>query len=167
MLEGLLTSIIIVLPAMVANSTALILGGSGPLISERYFGKNKTIRGYISAVFGAMLTSLFLYELTRHGILALPLNGPAVYIIIGFLQGNGAMFGDLLGSYIKRRNKILEGEELKIIDQIGFIVFAIIFTIPIYVFEMLDIVIILLLTYGLHKTTNLLAYNLHMKDRKN
>ncbi|MCX8166656.1 MAG: CDP-archaeol synthase [Candidatus Micrarchaeota archaeon] len=152
----ILRTFIAVLPAMVANATPVIFGG-GAKISIPLFGKNKTIRGFVSGVFAGLFTGVVLYFITQ-GIFF-----GKLWVMIGLLQGIGAMTGDLLGSYIKRRIKIKEGDEFFIVDQLGFMIFAIVFTNHIISLNVKQIIAVLIITFFLHKIMNVIAYLVKLK----
>ncbi|MEM3373055.1 MAG: CDP-archaeol synthase [Candidatus Anstonellales archaeon] len=143
---------------MIANASPVIYGG-GRKISKPLFGNNKTIRGFLAGVFAGLFTSILIYAI----------SGGIYYgenwFVIGFLQGFGAMLGDLVGSLIKRRLKISEGEEFFLIDQLGFIIVAILITNHLLNFNLKQIVFVLILTFFLHKSMNIVAYFTKLKKQ--
>jgi CDP-2,3-bis-(O-geranylgeranyl)-sn-glycerol synthase len=56
----------------------------------------------------------------------------ATTILFGFLLSLGALFGDLFGAFLKRRMGFAPGELLPVVDQIDFIIGAILFSIPLH-----------------------------------
>ncbi|MHA1723580.1 MAG: CDP-2,3-bis-(O-geranylgeranyl)-sn-glycerol synthase [Promethearchaeota archaeon] len=89
-----------------------------------------------------------------------------------FLCSYGAAIGDLLGSFLKRRFNIQSGEPFWIIDQLDFVVCALLFTIiPNLIFPSLfilpDVNIILfliILTPTVSILSNVVAYFLNLKN---
>ncbi|MEM3521527.1 MAG: CDP-2,3-bis-(O-geranylgeranyl)-sn-glycerol synthase [Candidatus Bathyarchaeia archaeon] len=151
-----------IIPAYIANSTPVIFGGKGTPIDfgkkfidgERIFGKNKTIRGFISGIaFGSiagLIVELIFFEVG--------------FTRIGLLISLGAMIGDLIGSFIKRRLKIPPGDPIFLLDQLDFIIGAIFFAIPFYELSLEVILLIILITLPIHILANLFAYFLKLKQ---
>jgi CDP-2,3-bis-(O-geranylgeranyl)-sn-glycerol synthase len=77
----------------------------------------------------------------------------------------GALMGDLIESFIKRRINREPGKSLPIADQIDFILGAFLFAIPVAAPSLLWAVIILLVTVPIHLLTNLGAALLNMKNK--
>ena len=142
------------LPAYVANTLPGILGHGRPLDlghnfldGRRILGNGVTVRGTAVGVAGGTIVGY--------------LQGD---VVLGFLMGAGAMAGDALGSFIKRRLGLERGEPAPLMDQLNFVVGGLVFasfvtTIP------LDVVIVLfVITPFGHRTVNWIGYKLHMKD---
>jgi len=151
-----------ILPAYVANATPVILGGGAPLDGGKklgdgrpIFGPGKTTRGFIAGVIAGSLM----------GGLEGVVEQSHTYIVLGFLLSLGALVGDLAGSFIKRRLNIPRGGSAPILDQIGFVVFAILFASPVMLPSGEVILVILALTPLIHFGTNLIAYKLGLKDK--
>ena len=85
-------------------------------------------------------------------------------VLIGFLLGFGAMLGDALGSFLKRRLGIGRGKPAPILDQLDFIIVAIILVSPIVEVNWIFIVIAIALTLIIHLIANTGAYILGLKD---
>jgi CDP-2,3-bis-(O-geranylgeranyl)-sn-glycerol synthase len=152
--------LLLVLPAYIANAIPVVLGGGksfDELLKARLFGKNKTIRGFVSGlVFGTLAAFAV--------AMALPASMVAPYIAFGFLSSLGTMAGDLLGSFIKRKSKIEEGKPF-FLDQVLFIILAMAFGYPVlgsyYTIELMAA--ILILTYVFHVLFNIIANRLGIK----
>ncbi|MCL5100897.1 MAG: CDP-2,3-bis-(O-geranylgeranyl)-sn-glycerol synthase [Candidatus Marsarchaeota archaeon] len=151
--------IIYILPAYVANGAPVIFGGGTPIDLNRKFkgrpilGKHKTIRGLIAGLLSGFLIagveSIFLHYM----------------LVIGILLSIGAMFGDIVGSFIKRRFEVREGNSVPLMDQYMFFVFALLFAFPLgNMPNLFGLVFIVLLTGLLHKTTNMIANRIHVKE---
>jgi CDP-2,3-bis-(O-geranylgeranyl)-sn-glycerol synthase len=76
----------------------------------------------------------------------------------------GALTGDAFGSFVKRRFSFERGKSLPGLDQLGFLVFAILFAYPLAKISLLQIVFLLILTPFLHIGTNAVAYLLKLKE---
>lgn len=156
----ILKLLIYILPAYVANATPVVLGGGPPidlgfhwLDKKRLYGDGKTIRGFIGGFLAGFLVgaieSIFLGE---------------IYLFSGLLLSFGTMFGDLLGSFIKRRLDIPRGQPMFILDQLFFLLVALIFTLPVYPLELIEIAALFVITGFLHVLFNVLANKLGLKS---
>lgn len=148
-----------IIPAYVANAMPVLFGGGHPIDfgrsffdGERIFGINKTMKGFLSGIlFGSFVS--FIEELLLMREL----------ILLGILASLGSLLGDLLGSFIKRRLKLDPGSSLPLIDQLDFILGALIITYPIYHFSNGMILLILLITPPIHIAGNSIAYLLKLR----
>ena len=83
---------------------------------------------------------------------------------IAILSTIGANFGDLLGSFIKRRLGHTSGKSFPIMDQYGFYLFALLFALPLgHLPTLYGLVFITVLTGILHLLTNVGAHRLKLK----
>jgi Putative integral membrane protein DUF46. len=87
----------------------------------------------------------------------------------GLLIVSGALVGDIVGSFVKRRLKIRQGDSLPVFDQIGFIVFAysfylLFFSPPLNIYPVDFIIYVSLITFFIHILTNLAAYKFGIKS---
>lgn len=147
----------------------MIFGGGTPIDfgkkffdNKPIFGKNKTWRGLLAGIACGTLAGLLVYLL----LLVIPILEPisiSLCIAIAFLESVGAHFGDLLGSFIKRRLNIRPGGPAPVLDQTLWIIFAIVFVSPVLYFPLIEIAILLLLSSFLHVGTNIIAYLLGLK----
>jgi len=112
------------LPAYAANIAASVFKIK-PLtkpISEKLFGSHKTYSGFVTGIFLALITAgiqsiLFQFYFFQQ---ISYLNYEANFLLIGFLLGFGALLGDLIKSFFKRRIGILPGEKWIPFDQIDY-----------------------------------------------
>ena len=147
-----------IFPAYCANAAPVIGGGGKPMDfgknffdGRRVFGTNKTFRGFffglaIGAAVGAIDCLLF-------GL-------PWAFAILTPL---GALLGDLTGAFIKRRLNIAPGGLLPVVDQIDFVVGALVFALPLAIVTWQLAVAVLLITPPIHLFTNFLAFKLKLK----
>ncbi|MEM3401783.1 MAG: CDP-2,3-bis-(O-geranylgeranyl)-sn-glycerol synthase [Candidatus Hadarchaeales archaeon] len=150
-----------ILPAYVANATPVVLGGGRPIDGGRkfidgrpIFGPGKTIRGFIAGLIAGSLVGLVQAIFDRPGMAT-----------AGFLLSLGALVGDLLGSFIKRRLGLPRGAAAPGLDQLGFLLVAIAFASPIVLPALETFVALLIITPILHLGTNYCGYLLKLKDR--
>jgi CDP-2,3-bis-(O-geranylgeranyl)-sn-glycerol synthase len=150
-----------ILPAYLANGGALAVGGGSPLDGgrvlfdgRRVLGDGVTIRGTIGGIAVGTATGAI------QGIAASDILGG---LLLGLLMGVGAMFGDSVGSFTKRRLGIGRGRPAPVLDQLGFLVFAIAFASLATEVSLTTVAILLVLTPTIHLCTNVLAYRIGMK----
>ncbi|HLD80989.1 MAG TPA: CDP-2,3-bis-(O-geranylgeranyl)-sn-glycerol synthase [archaeon] len=151
-------------PAYVANSSAVIVGGKFPLDfgknwvdHKRMLGSGKTVRGTFTGILLGWLAGLTASVIvTQHPI--------PEYEKVSLLIAVGAITGDAVKSFIKRRVGIEQGREWLLWDQLDFIVGSVVFASPYYLLPALETAILFVVTFALHKTTNLVAYLSRLKS---
>ncbi len=151
--------IIYIFPAYAANGAPILFGGGYPLdlkkklFGKRIFGDHKTIRGTISSIIAGIIIGLIEYPFFHY------------MLFIAILLTIGANVGDLFGSFIKRRIGMKSGKSFPIMDQYGFLLFALIFALPFGNYpQLLGIIFIIILTGIMHPLTNIGANKLKLKD---
>jgi CDP-2,3-bis-(O-geranylgeranyl)-sn-glycerol synthase len=150
----MLETIYIYLPAYIANATPVLLGGGSPIDGGRtwvddqpLFGDHKTVRGTFSGIIVGIAVGILQMQPLR-----------------GVLLSVGAIGGDIVISFIKRRIKLKPGAMFPIADQMGFIVFAVLLVSlvpPSPTWE--RAVAILIATLPIHYLTNVIAWALKLK----
>lgn len=160
-IELIVEALKFIFPAYCANAIPVITGGGYPIdFGKKFFdgkpilGKNKTFQGFFSGLIigttvGLVESAFFSYPL-----------------LFGLLLSLGALFGDLAGAFVKRRIGLAPGELLPVIDQIDFIIGAILFSFPLSL-QILSwelILTVLIVTPPIHLLTNFAAYKLGLKD---
>ncbi len=162
------------LPAYVPNPVAAATGGGRPIDGGSYFsdgrrifGDGKTYRGFIVGVSAGIVVGIFQIFLQACPAFSfLPVHTYLSVILFSF----GALLGDLLKSFFKRRLGKERGEKWMIADQYdlvaGAFLLAVIFdyswvvstiSVPVFVF-------ILILTPVLHRAMNIIGYIAGVKD---
>jgi CDP-2,3-bis-(O-geranylgeranyl)-sn-glycerol synthase len=150
-----------IFPAYCANAIPVITGGGLALdFGKKFFdgkpifGKNKTFRGFFSGL--AVGTAVGFVESAFF-------NYPMLF---GLFLSLGALFGDITAAFVKRRLGLSPGDLLPVVDQVNFIIGAILFSLPICLptlsWELL--VTVLIVTPPLHLLTNFAAYKLGLKS---
>ncbi len=152
-------------PMYFANSSAMLLGGKTPIdLGKNFFdgkpifGKGKTFRGLffgiaMGTIASFILSLIFPIETTLFGN----------YLFLGFLLSVGALIGDLIASFFKRRNKINQGEEILFLDQLDFVIGGMIFGSLIYTPEFYEIIFVGAITLIVHRASNFIAYKIKLK----
>jgi len=151
-----------ILPAYVANAAPVVLGGGRSLDGGRkmadgrpIFGEGKTIRGFVGGLFAGFLV----------GIIQFLLTCSIYYVPHAFAMSAGALVGDLFGSFIKRRANIPRGGVAPLLDQLGFLVFALLFVSPLVFPGWESVAVLVLITPPLHLATNFVGYKAGLKSR--
>lgn len=173
-----ITVLYFLLPAYISNSGGLIFGGKTPVDfgktdskGNRWIGDGVTWKGLIGGtILGTLVGAIQGY----YGADLLALYGQYIFtpipvsitdgIIIGFLLAFGALIGDAAGSFIKRRLGIGRGKPAPILDQIDFLVVALLFASIFVKFDLEFIIISIILTLFIHLIANTGAYLLGIKD---
>lgn len=173
-LIALLSALWIMLPAYVPNSAAALFGGGTPIDGgrthrdgRRVLGDGKTWRGFVLGVAtGVVVGLLQIWIRQTAGWEVLP----ALTVLVVILLATGALLGDLVKSYFKRRLGRERGAPWLIADQYDLVAgaFALVLifdyswfistiTLPI-------LVIILIITPILHKMVNVIGYRIRVKE---
>lgn len=177
-LIAFLTTLYFILPAHFANGGALAFGGGTPIDfgkcdskGNRWIGDGVTWRGLIAGTVIGIITGAIegylapmVIPLIAANLITPIITDVSSGIVIGFLLGFGAMLGDAIGSFIKRRLGIGRGKPVLFLDQLDFIIVAIILVTPIVGVNWIFIVMAIALTFILHLATNLGAFLLGLKD---
>ena len=155
-----------VLPAYVANGAPVILarilprrhpidGGATFIDGKRVLGDSKTVEGFLFGVFAGVVTGLV--ESVVTGFEA---------VVRGFVMGVGAMIGDCLGSFIKRRLGLRPGARAPLLDQLPFLLIALLlaYAAHVYWIDVWQTVFLIVLTPALHYLTNVAAYFMKLKS---
>ena len=181
LLIAILGAVYFMLPAYVANLSGLAFGGGTPVDGgkeckdgRRLIGNGVTWKGFqngtiIGTLVGVLLGIIgtFFGDLSvlTGGIINLPVYGSVVGgLVLGFLMAFGALLGDLVGSFIKRRIGLQSGEPAPIMDQLDFVVGALVLSLLVVRISWKFFLIIAILSIVLHLGANIVAYLLGMKD---
>jgi CDP-2,3-bis-(O-geranylgeranyl)-sn-glycerol synthase len=147
-----------IFPAYCANG-APVLAGGGTRIDfgknfydgKRIFGNNKTFRGFFFGLAIGIMVGLI--ECWLFGF-------PVLFSVLTPL---GALLGDLTGAFLKRRLGIAPGGLLPIVDQVDFVIGAVVFSLPLALISWELALTVLLITPPIHLFTNFLAYKMKLK----
>ncbi len=177
-MNPLIIAIWLMLPAYLPNNFAVFFGGGKPLDFGRNFldgrrilGDGKTFRGTIIGTLGGVGIGLVLdFVASSRPDLGLPDFGSG-YELIPVLLGLslGAMAGDVVASFFKRRMRMKRGESLFLVDQLDFVIGSWALTLllaPRWFSENFTseiILIVLIVTPALHRATNIIGYKIKAK----
>jgi CDP-2,3-bis-(O-geranylgeranyl)-sn-glycerol synthase len=182
-LEVLIRVLWVLTPVYAANALATIPRGRGPPMDfgrnwfdgRRILGPSKTWSGFLFGSFVAApiaLLQAWLILIAPPNLQLVPHYGPTVFaaIPVAFLLTGGAMIGDAIGSFIKRRLGWQSGARVIGLDQLPFVLFPIGFGLLLYPsifvqsFWSLEALLwVLLLTVGLHTLFNWIGFKIGTK----
>ncbi|OIO25416.1 hypothetical protein COX85_02750 [Candidatus Micrarchaeota archaeon CG_4_10_14_0_2_um_filter_55_9] len=166
--------VVFVFPAWLANAVPVVFGGGNRIDwgkkfwdGQPVFGKSKTWRGLYSGMAFGFASGAVIVAFFNEFYLA----GYSVYekLYLAFLLSLGAMLGDLLGSFIKRRRGFKEGRPSLVMDKLVFVATAlglcVAYSPPLWAeIGWTGLAFILALTYALHVFFNALAHRLKLKS---
>jgi len=171
----IITAFWLMLPAYLPNNFAVIFGGGTPLDfgqtfqdGKRTLGDGKTYRGTIAGTACGILVGLLLNLAAPY--LGLPAFGTGwgqLPVLLGL--SFGAMLGDIVAAFFKRRLGLKRGAKLFIIDQLDFVIGAWVLTMLLAPewfwanFTPVIIVTVLIITPILHRITNIIGYRIGAK----
>lgn len=167
-----------ILPAYFSNGAGLVFGGGMPVDfgksdknGVRWIGDGVTWKGLIGGTLIGIITGIIQglvapYILSNFGqFIKTPIiTNVSEGILIGFLLGFGALLGDALGSFLKRRIGIGRGQPAPILDQLDFLIVALILVSFVVKLDWLFIILAIVLTLIIHLLANTIAYLLGLKD---
>lgn len=175
-----LSALWLMLPAYLANMLPVFVGGGAPIDmgatwrdGKRILGDGKTWRGLLLApLLAAALTFPLQWaaDHTAWGSWGFPGWGAwPWWVVLAYALGLGALTGDAVESFVKRRTGRDRGEKWFPWDQLDFILGALLFGLlaaPTRFFTLFTpqrLVVIVLLTPALHLLVNWIGYNLGLK----
>ncbi len=158
--DVLVEAIRFILPAYCANAAPVVFGGGKPLdlgkpfVNGRpIFGSNKTFKGFFSGLAVGAAISCIGGVLFRYDVL------------LGVTISLGALLGDLIGSFVKRRLGMAPGSPLPIVDQLDFVAGALLLSLAISPPSLIVALTIVAITPPIHLLTNWIAYALGLKEK--
>ncbi len=137
------------------------------LNNKPILGKNKTFRGLIFGVVFAVLVAyvqFLLYSMEFFKNISF-LNYQS-WLLFGFLMGLGALTGDLLKSFFKRRLGLKPGARFIPFDQTDFVVGALVFIMPLFDLTLKIFIVSLLLSFVLHIIVNHIAFYARIRNER-
>jgi len=165
----------LMLPAYIPNNCAALFGGGMPLDmgqtfqdGQRTLGDGKTFRGTIAGTVCGILMGLLQNQIApTFGLPSFGIGYEELPILLALALG--AMLGDIVAAFFKRRLGLKRGAPLFVIDQIDFVMGAWLFTIivaPQWFWQNFTpsiILIVLIMTPILHRATNIIGYKMGAK----
>ncbi|MEM4791256.1 MAG: CDP-2,3-bis-(O-geranylgeranyl)-sn-glycerol synthase [Thermofilum sp.] len=163
----LVRALIWVLPAYVANATPVVTvrlyrhrgklhpidGGLTLQDGRRLLGENKTWEGFLGGLLGGTVASMALDYLGLHSF-------PE-----GVTLSLGALLGDLLGAFIKRRLGLAPGAPAPLLDQLDFLFGGLLLRSLLFgPVDLQTLAVLILVTPVIHWATNAAAFLLGLKQ---
>ncbi|HIH43151.1 TPA: CDP-archaeol synthase [Candidatus Woesearchaeota archaeon] len=134
---------------------------------DRIFGDHKTWRGLFFATVTGIGIAFIQYLIQDYPFIStvklFPYNN---WLLIGFLLGFGAIFGDLVKSFFKRRLHINDGKPLYFFDQLDYVAGSYLFLAFYYVVNLEIIAASIVLSFSLTVIINHLSYYLGIRKEK-
>lgn len=170
--NALLTAFVLFLPAGFANMTPVFASRTPGLKNwttpldfgktwrgKRIFGANKTWRGLLA---GTLVGGL-VYALE---LVILRANPGVGAFMFGALLGFGALMGDAVESFFKRQRNVPAGHPWFPFDQIDYLIGSLVVAWPAFVrLPFGEVVLILLIFFGLHIAVVFIGYQLGIRDK--
>jgi len=161
-MEPFVQAALLAIPLYAANGSPVIIRGRRPIDfgrlapdGRRVFGDGKTWEGLAGGI--AMGTMA--------GWAASLLEPAYMSFAMALLLSCGALLGDLLAAFVKRRAGMKRGDPAFPLDQLDFVIGGLaLATLFGYNISLLAVISLLLVTPAIHVVANLLAYLLKLKS---
>ena len=168
------------LPAYVANMAPVFAKGVPFLnipvdLGKTYqgkplFGSHKTYRGFFFGIVSAIIiccSQAVLYEwIPFFRDISLIDYSSTCFILLGFLFGFGALAGDVIKSFFKRRVGVVSGKSWFPFDQMDYLIGMLVLVSFVYIPPVTHIIVILILGATMSLITSYIGYFLGMKETK-
>jgi CDP-2,3-bis-(O-geranylgeranyl)-sn-glycerol synthase len=167
------------LPAYIANMAPVVatkvnifprlnvpIDGSNKDTMRPLFGVNKTYRGFVTGILAGVGVAFLQLLVRRNGAGRLFTEFPYTYenfLLWGLVLGAGALIGDLVKSYFKRRLNIPSGHRWLPWDQLDMVLGGLLFGSLMYRFSWQQVVVLLVVSPLLILIVNLVSYWLKIK----
>ncbi len=181
MFRVILESLYLFLPAFVANMAPVVarwlnsfpklavpIDGSTPETVRPIFGTHKTYRGLVVGLFSGIVAAFLQklladYSMSIREITLFPFANWN-FLWWGLLLSGGALGGDLVKSFVKRRMGISAGARWVPWDQLDQVFGGILFGSFAYSFSLENVLALIVLTPPLVLAINFLGYIVHVKE---
>jgi len=165
------------LPAALSNTFASlgsklpVPGFLGKPINEGLFGSHKTFRGFVvgplTGILAAWIQSWLYLNFPFFAQNTMINYSKASFLIVGFLLGFGALTGDLIKSFFKRRFGKRPGEDWFPWDELDWAIGALIFISLIYLPNLEELIKTLIIYFLVHVASDRVAYFTGIKKTPN
>jgi len=181
-IEIAIAGIWLMMPALIPNSAAVLVGGGTPLDlrrswrGRRILGDGKTWRGFFGGgLAGTAFGTVQIGAVDAYGLEEIWSFGgwPSSLVVVACLAF-GSMTGDCLGSFVKRRIGLDRGNKAPGLDQYNFVIGSVAFVLilqPDWFREhfmdgsgILALALIIFLIPILHRGVNIIGYKLGKKN---
>ncbi len=166
--------LLFILPAYAANAAPVLLGGYFPIDGGRkawdgrpIFGSSKTWLGLAGGLAAGCLCAVLEAHLLTGTTWDLWSGQSLWYVSSGIALSVGALAGDLLGSFVKRRIGAKAGDPSWLMDQLPFLLVSLLAVVPLGIYFPLapfSLLFLILVTLFVHRGANALAHALGIKQ---
>lgn len=173
---AVLVALWVMLPAYIPNNVAVLVGGGAPIDGgrswrgARVLGDGKTWRGTAGGIAAGVALAVLLNLVNEPASGLVGVDFPVFTAAIAVAFPVGALLGDILASFLKRRTGRERGSAFPLVDQLDFVVVALVVGAIVdlawmaAVFTPLVLGIVIVLTPILHVLTNGIAYAAGLKN---
>jgi CDP-2,3-bis-(O-geranylgeranyl)-sn-glycerol synthase len=180
-LEAIPQALWFFLPAFVANPMAVLFGGGPPIDfgrtlsdGQRLFGDGKTWRGLLGGTVAGAVLGLLLslpFQILAPSS-SWSFGSPATAFAASAVLALGALLGDLVGAFVKRRMHLPRGAKASGLDQYDFVVGALVLSLLVPSWSglrffsgdaLIGLLAIIVITPALHRAVNLVGYRMGKK----
>ena len=181
MTEHILSLVYFMLPAYFANMMPVICKNIFNFLNKPIdfgaswkgkviLGNHKTVRGFIVGIIAAIVVvglQVFLFEQVEiaRSISIIDYSNINIYLL-GFLFGFGALAGDAIESFIKRRKGLKPSQSWKVWDQLDYVIGSIILVWFFVDLSFIDVIIIMALSFTLTVIINYLSFFVRIRKVK-
>lgn len=165
----------LILPAYAANGLVPFFKGKHPVDFNKNFfdgrpilGAGKSWEGLLAgSVIGIIIAfiQIIAFPYLPFGISPVQLNIIPMSLMLGFLFGFGAIAGDMVASFFKRRIGLRRGQSAPILDQDDFVVGALIFASLLIMIKIEWVIMLLVITPIFHLLANVIGYLIRVKKQ--
>ncbi len=155
------------IPLYTANASAMLFGGKTPIDRGRILwdgqpllGKGKTWKGTGMGIIIGTISGMIIQYFFPALVHSLTPN----YLLYTFLLSTGALLGDMVGSFIKRRMKLKPGQPAHILDQLDFVVGGLVLGVGVLVPNLTGMLLLIMITPFVHLAFNRFAYIIKIKS---
>lgn len=126
---------------------------------QRVLGANKTWRGLLFGALMAAITAGMIYQYGEYQ------QSLLAAVLVGALMGFGALLGDAIESFFKRRRGVKPGDAWFPFDQTDYIIGGLLLVAPFTDISLKLAVTVFLLYFLLHVVTSYIGYLVGLKDK--
>jgi len=158
-----------ILPAYGANAFPPLMKGKIPIDRGKKLGKNrilgdgKTVEGTLGGlIFGFFVGLVQIFVQSKINLESYGFINITIPLILTLTTG--ALIGDMIGSFIKRRFGIPRGRPAPLLDQLDFVFGALLLSSIFYPIELEIVLFIIVVTPPIHLISNIFAYLFKLKN---
>ena len=165
----ILSVIWFILPSYTSNSFAPFVNGKKPLdfnrnfLGHRILGNGKTIEGTLYGIIFGIFIGILQIQFFDFFQSISPLKLIEHSLSLVFVLSFGAMLGDIIGAFIKRRYGLKRGSPAPLLDQLDFLIVALILSNIFIDITKQMLITLLIITPIIHKTANIIGFYIKVK----